>query len=36
MDAENNLDVEYYTSENTKGRPFSDAVRVGGMLYLSG
>jgi reactive intermediate/imine deaminase len=36
MDAEHGPDVEYYTSENTKGRPFSDAVRVGRMLYLSG
>ena len=29
-------DVEYYTSESMKGRPFSTAVRVGRMLYLSG
>jgi enamine deaminase RidA (YjgF/YER057c/UK114 family) len=36
MDAEYGPDVEYYTSENMKGRPFSDAVRVGRMLYLSG
>ncbi len=36
MNAEQGPDVEYYTSENTKGRPFSDAVRVGRMLYLSG
>ncbi len=28
--------VEYYTSAATVGRPFSDAVRVGDMLYLSG
>jgi reactive intermediate/imine deaminase len=36
MDAEPRPDVEYYTSENMKGRPFSTAVRVGRMLYLSG
>jgi reactive intermediate/imine deaminase len=36
MEAENDPEVEYYTSERTKGRPFSDAVRVGRMLYLSG
>ncbi|HEU5161990.1 MAG TPA: RidA family protein [Thermoanaerobaculia bacterium] len=29
-------DVEYYTSAANAGRPFSDAVRVGNMLYLSG
>jgi 2-iminobutanoate/2-iminopropanoate deaminase len=29
-------DVEYFTSENRKGLPFSTAVRVGNMLYLSG
>ncbi len=29
-------EVEYYTSPATEGRPFSDAVRVGDMLYLSG
>ncbi len=28
--------VEYYTSKANEGRPFSDAVRVGDMLYLSG
>ncbi len=36
MNAEHAQDVEYYTSENTKGLPFSTAVRVGRMLYLSG
>ena len=36
MDAELGPDVEYYTSENMKGLPFSAAVRVGKMLYLSG
>ena len=32
------IDVEYLQSENTRsmGLPFSDAVRVGNMLYLSG
>ncbi|HEY0591455.1 MAG TPA: RidA family protein [Thermoanaerobaculia bacterium] len=29
-------DVEYYTSKANEGRPVSDAVRVGHMLYLSG
>ncbi len=28
--------VEYFTSERMKGLPFSEAVRVGPMLYLSG
>ncbi len=28
--------VEYLTSETTSTRPFSEAVRVGHMLYLSG
>jgi 2-iminobutanoate/2-iminopropanoate deaminase len=36
MTSEPNLDIEYYTSENLKGLPFSAAVRVGQMLYLSG
>ena len=36
MDTDDRLDVEYYTSENMKGLPFSAAVRVGKMLYLSG
>jgi 2-iminobutanoate/2-iminopropanoate deaminase len=36
MDAEHNSDVEYYTSEIMKDLPFSTAVRVGKMLYLSG
>ena len=36
MDNDNGLDVEYYTSELLKGLPFSAAVRVGKMLYLSG
>ena len=29
-------DIEYLTSERMKGLPFSEAVRVGNMLYLSG
>ncbi len=29
-------DVEYLTSDSMKGLPFSEAVRVGKMLYLSG
>jgi 2-iminobutanoate/2-iminopropanoate deaminase len=29
-------DVEYLSSERAKGLPFSEAVRVGKMLYLSG
>jgi len=36
MDADHNPEIEYYTSENLKGLPFSAAVRVGRMLYLSG
>ena len=36
MDTPQHLDVEYYTSDSMKGRPFSTAVRVGRMLYLSG
>jgi 2-iminobutanoate/2-iminopropanoate deaminase len=36
MDAELGPDIEYYTSDNMKGLPFSAAVRVGKMLYLSG
>jgi 2-iminobutanoate/2-iminopropanoate deaminase len=36
MDTEHDMDVEYYTSDSMKGLPFSSAVRVGRMLYLSG
>ena len=36
MDIGHHSDVEYYTSEILKGLPFSAAVRVGGVLYLSG
>ncbi len=28
--------VEYYSSESMKGLPFSEAVRVGNVIYLSG
>lgn len=36
MSADVKPDVEYLTSEAMKGLPFSEAVRVGKMLYLSG
>jgi len=36
MDIEDHSDVEYFTSEGLQGLPFSTAVRVGRMLYLSG
>ncbi len=36
MNTEDGSDVEFYTSEQLKGLPFSAAVRVGRMLYLSG
>jgi 2-iminobutanoate/2-iminopropanoate deaminase len=36
MTTKPNTDVEYYTSGSLKGLPFSEAVRVGRMLYLSG
>ena len=36
MKSEQQSDVQYLTSENMKGLPFSEAVRVGNMLYLSG
>jgi len=36
MDTLGRPDVEYYTLEGMKGLPFSAAVRVGRMLYLSG
>jgi len=36
MDTEDRSDIEYYTSEQLKGLPFSAAVRVGRTLYLSG
>ena len=36
MNPQKNPDVEYLTSEHMEGLPFSEAVRVGSMLYLSG
>jgi 2-iminobutanoate/2-iminopropanoate deaminase len=36
MSSEGRPEVEYLDSESTKGMPFSEAVRVGNMLYLSG
>jgi 2-iminobutanoate/2-iminopropanoate deaminase len=36
MNAQTKPDIEYLTSEQLKGLPFSEAVRVGSMLYLSG
>jgi len=36
MTTEPKMDVEYHTSETLRGLPFSEAVRVGRMLYLSG
>ncbi len=36
MKTEHSPDVEYYTSKEMKGLPFSAAVRVGRMLYVSG
>ena len=36
MGTEHQSDVEYLSSESMKGFPFSEAVRVGNMLYLSG
>jgi 2-iminobutanoate/2-iminopropanoate deaminase len=36
MNPQEKLDVEYLTSEQMKGLPFSEGVRVGTMLYLSG
>lgn len=36
MNSQTTPEVEYFTSENMKGLPFSEAVRVGKMLYLSG
>ena len=36
MDLEHRPEVEYLTSDSMKGLPFSEAVRVGNMLYLSG
>ncbi len=36
MGAVNQTDIRYYCSEKLKGLPFSEAVQVGDMLYLSG
>src|SRR4030067_3080936 len=36
MGCEDRPEVEYLSSESMKGLPFSEAVRVGNMLYLSG
>jgi len=36
MDSEQKADVEYLTSEHMKALPFSVAVRMGNVLYLSG
>src|SRR5687768_18432950 len=36
MQSEQRSDVEYLTSENMKALPFSEAVRLGNVLYLSG
>ena len=36
MNPQTKPDVEYLTSEHMKGLPFSEAVRVDTMLYLSG
>ena len=36
MTSQTKPDVEYFTSEQMKDLPFSEAVRVGKMLYLSG
>jgi len=36
MKAKPKPNVEYLTSESMKGLPFSEAVRVGDLLYLSG
>ena len=36
MSSENQQEVQYFTTESMKGLPFSEAVRVENMLYLSG
>jgi 2-iminobutanoate/2-iminopropanoate deaminase len=36
MNPQTKPDIEYFTFEQMKGLPFSEAVRVGTMLYLSG
>ena len=36
MESEQKADYEYLTSEHMKALPFSEAVRLGNVLYLSG
>jgi len=36
MSSEQKPYIEHFVSDFSKGRPFSDAVRAGDMLYLSG
>lgn len=36
MENEQRPDVEYYAAQTTRRVPFSEAVRVGNMLYLAG
>jgi reactive intermediate/imine deaminase len=36
MSSEHQQEVQYFTNERMKDLPFSEAVRVGNMLYLSG
>ena len=36
MSSEHQQEVQYFTNESMKDLPFSEAVRVGNMLYLSG
>jgi enamine deaminase RidA (YjgF/YER057c/UK114 family) len=36
MNSQTKPDVEYFTTGHLKDLPFSEAVRVGKMLYLSG
>jgi len=36
METEHHEDIEYFAAESTRRVPFSAAVRVGKMLYLSG
>jgi len=36
MSFEHHQEVQYFTTESMKDFPFSEAVRVGNMLYLSG
>ena len=36
MNTEQHPNIEFYPAESMKGLPFSEAVRVGNMLYLAG